>query len=233
MEDQLTALHDIMDADAVNPAENRFFTINSAEGDETIKVNPHCMLFLSWNPGVDDWRPHPATLSRMGVFSFDPLDEAQEGRRLAAMVNAMMDNLAGYPEFQDPRNKFTGADLIPVARFAKRFNNAVEAEADEMSTEGSPRLFSEFVCDLIVKSAGHIDNYDDAEAPDRIIQWALHAMEGYLNQNLPSKERRKKLTKLLGDAQGPLADLILNVRRLVRGEIEALPHVPDEAPTAA
>jgi hypothetical protein len=213
MEDQLLSGHDWMGSGVGAEASNRFFTINSPHGTETIEVNPECMICFSWNPDLDDWRPHPATMRRMGLFCFDPLSKEEEAERLAAMVNNMLEQNISFPEFHGKH--FTQKDLIPIADFYQRFIQAVEANADEVSTEPSPQLFAYFYADVVLKAANQASSTDDAAAGDQAIMWSLSMLEGYMNQNLTRTERKKKLTTLLGTARTPLEELVTSVRAIV------------------
>ena len=96
MEDQLLAGHDWMGSGIGADAANRFLTINSPQGTETIRVHPHCIVCFSWNPDIDDWRPHAATMRRMGLFTFHPLSKEEEAERLAAMCNTMFKQQAAF-----------------------------------------------------------------------------------------------------------------------------------------
>lgn len=224
MEDQMYALADVLGSGVGDEATNRFLTINSPSGTETIQVDPHCILALSWNPDVDDWRPYDATMRRIGIFCFDPLGVDEEARRIESMTLNILKQQPSFTELHDLKSlkvDVAGEEVDyakPIAEFQKRFANAVEAQSDEISSSASPQLFSYFLSDIILKAANQATTTDDAAAPEQAIQWSLTMLEGYMNQNLPHEERKKKLTKLLGDAQGPLGDLVAHVRKLVSEE---------------
>ena len=237
MEDQLYAFADLLGSGIGAEASNRFFSINSPHGTETIHVHPQALICMSWNPEIDDWRPHPATMRRMGLFCFDPLSKEEEAERLAAMANNILSQQPSFPEFHaacgkctnckagdragctadnvDKIKPFTAKDLMPVAEFYQRFSKAVESDADEISTTPSPQLFSYFFTDVVLKAANQAASTDDASAADQAIQWSLSMLEAYLSQNMARTERKKKLTALLGAARGPLDELVKSVRTQV------------------
>jgi hypothetical protein len=227
MADQFPYLHDALGS---GPGEERFFTINSAHGG-TKQVDPHCMIFVSWNPEVEDWRLEPATMRRLGLHCFDPLSKDEEAERLAAMSNKWLKQQPSFPEFHE--NPFTKEDLLPIAEFYQRFMNAVEGDSEDISTPPSPQLFAMFFTDVVVKAANQAFTADEAAATDQAIQWSLTAMEAYLDQNLSKKDRKRKLTKLLGEAEGPLGDIVLNVRKLVAPETAKPVKKPKPAAPAA
>lgn len=253
MEDQLLAAHDWMGSGIGADASDRFLTINSPQGTETIKVHEHCLICFSWNPDTDDWRPHPATMRRMGLFCFSPLSKEEEAERLAAMCNTMFKQQALFPELHSSgcdcetctysrtetkkagrkvkmpkagdqgKPFFDGNDLLPVAEFFQRFQNAVHGEADIISTSPSPQLFSYFFFDVVMSAALQAASSDDAVAGDHAVQWSMTMLEGYLNQTKTRAQQKKELMKLLDTARVPLDAIVQRVRDKVLKDPMYLP----------
>lgn len=240
MEDQFLTAHDWMGSGIGQDAKNRFLVINSPQGTETIHVDPNCVVCFSWNPDIDDWRPHPATMRRMGLFCFDPLSEEEESKRIGAMVNKMLGENSSYPEFHRKNCNCKGCldrrggkvakanakkdaflseeDVLPVARFFKKFQDTENVSAHEISTGPAPQTFAYFLYDVITKAAAHAAAEEGEDPGEMAVSWSMTMLEGFLNQSSMDRESRKRaLYTILGeDNRKALADIVNRVTKIIQ-----------------
>jgi len=189
LEEDLVSLNAAFGSDIGNPGD-RFLTVNSMSGDEfSVKIDPDCMFFVTFNPGEQELRLRSSTMNRALNYDFEYPPVEEEMKMTATKVSKIMKYQNEAPGLQ---RDFTPDEVAPIVRFVRRLRDVHAKEPSSFIDFPDGRQGAMMFADLMLES--YRENND---AVATMLHSLRYLMPG--SRNMPVGERDRKIRQQAQD----------------------------------
>jgi MoxR-like ATPase len=226
MEQEAIRLHSTLGEKFGEPGA-RYLNINSSAAGRniTIPVHPDCIIVFTYNPGIEDVKLKQATHDRCVNLDFDYPTTDAEARRLARMVNRVLND----PDNQIPdgteddvvrptnglREDLDPKVLEPFVKAGEKLRNAARVNPAFIEAPGA-RTMARMVVQMMMQA------YQGDNRGDRTARLLLDYLRSYEEKGTTGSE--EVLTVMLADELQAIQDFTTDLferGKLDRGEVEA------------